>query len=218
MKTVAAGLRVRFLVFWRVVLSEIFTSPSSARNQTSDSCGRPSGPMVARVANWASSRSWWDSGMAGMPVTLARDEPGPRQRGGPRWSDPAVVEGGGVGLGPGPRAGLLDGLLEVVPHGAGRQVELVGDGPDREAARAGPQDRALPLAERVGRDSEGADREVGIDDHLTGEDPAEGAGQFGHRPVLDHEPACTGVDGLADVAGTAVGGEDHDPGRQPVRG
>src|ERR1700761_342037 len=171
MKTVAAGLRVRFLVFWRVVLSEIFTSPSSARNQTSDSCGRPSGPMVARVANWTSSRSWWDSGMAGMPVTLARDEPGPRQRGGPRWSDPAVVEGGGVGLGTGPRAGLLDGLGEVVAHGAGRQVELAGNGPDREAAPAGPQYRALPLAERGGRHPQRAHRDVRDDDLLTHDVP-----------------------------------------------
>jgi hypothetical protein len=36
-------------------LSEMRTVSSVKRNQTSDSCGRPSGPTVAKVAHWVSS-------------------------------------------------------------------------------------------------------------------------------------------------------------------
>jgi hypothetical protein len=57
MKTVAAGLARRLRTFFRVVFSEILMVSSSARNHTSDSWGRPSGPIVAKVAYCAFSRS-----------------------------------------------------------------------------------------------------------------------------------------------------------------
>src|SRR5690242_18495862 len=44
----------------------------SVRNHTSDTCGRPSGPTVARVAKSLSSRSRWDAGISGM-VLLSWD-------------------------------------------------------------------------------------------------------------------------------------------------
>src|SRR5215469_7586863 len=71
MNRFTAGLASRFLVFCRDVLSEIPTVSPSARNQTSDSCGRPSGPIVPRVATWASSRSRCDAGIAGMVLLLS---------------------------------------------------------------------------------------------------------------------------------------------------
>jgi len=55
--TLTAGFASRFFVFCREELSEVATVSPSARNQTSDSCGRPSGPTVPSVANWPSSRS-----------------------------------------------------------------------------------------------------------------------------------------------------------------
>src|SRR5215813_4369030 len=68
MNRLTAGLASRFLVFCRDVLSEMPTVSPSARNQTSDSCGRPFGPIVPRVATWASSRSRCDAGIAGMAL------------------------------------------------------------------------------------------------------------------------------------------------------
>src|SRR6516162_10207377 len=70
MNRLTAGLARRFLVFCRDVLSEMPTVSPSARNQTSDSCGRPSGPIVPRVATWASSRSRCDAGIAGMVLLI----------------------------------------------------------------------------------------------------------------------------------------------------
>ena len=68
MNTVTAGFALRFLVFWRAVLSDSFTTPSSARNQTADTCGLPSGPIVASVVTAASSRSTWVDGTEGAGI------------------------------------------------------------------------------------------------------------------------------------------------------
>ena len=64
MRKLAAGLALRFFVFCRDVFSEMATVSPSARNHTSESCGRPSGPMVASVPTCADSRSRWESGIA----------------------------------------------------------------------------------------------------------------------------------------------------------
>src|SRR3954467_12130765 len=72
MKRLHSGRRRRCFVFRRVELSESLSSPSSWRNHTSVSCGMPSRPTVARVANWASSRSRCDSGKSVMsPLSAA---------------------------------------------------------------------------------------------------------------------------------------------------
>ena len=62
-----AGLASRFFTFCRLLFSEILIESPSARNQTSLSWGRPSGPIVARVATCESRRSRWLSGMLGIP-------------------------------------------------------------------------------------------------------------------------------------------------------
>ena len=65
----------------RDVFSEMATVSPSARNHTSESCGRPSGPTVASVPTCADSRSRWESGIAlitassSVPVLVA--PPGP---------------------------------------------------------------------------------------------------------------------------------------------
>src|ERR1019366_6362632 len=66
MRSVHPGLRLRFLVVWREVLSESLMVPASARNQISESCGRPSAPTVANVATWVSSRSRCVAGIKDM--------------------------------------------------------------------------------------------------------------------------------------------------------
>src|SRR5260370_10526533 len=71
MSRLTAGLAWRFFVFCREVLSEMLTVSPPERNQTSDSCGRPSGPIVPRVANSPSSRSRSDEGIAGMVLLLS---------------------------------------------------------------------------------------------------------------------------------------------------
>ena len=63
MRKLTAGLALRFLVFCRDVFSEMDTESPSARNHTSESCGRPSGPMVPSVPTGADSRSRWESGI-----------------------------------------------------------------------------------------------------------------------------------------------------------
>src|SRR6267154_439220 len=63
MRKLTAGLALRFLVFCRDVFSEMDTESPSARNHTSESCGRPSGTMVPSVPTCADSRSRWESGI-----------------------------------------------------------------------------------------------------------------------------------------------------------
>src|ERR1700684_1234460 len=64
MRKLTAGLALRFLVFCRDVFSEMDTESPSARNHTSESCGRPSGPTVPSVPTCADSRLRWESGIA----------------------------------------------------------------------------------------------------------------------------------------------------------
>src|SRR5580692_1921994 len=64
MRKLTAGLALRFLIFCRDVFSEMDTESPSARNHTSESCGRPSGPTVPSVPTGAESRSRWESGIA----------------------------------------------------------------------------------------------------------------------------------------------------------
>jgi hypothetical protein len=66
MSRLHAGRRCRFLTFCRVVLSERRMVLSSARNHSSESCGRPSSPRVARVATSASRRSRCEAGIVVM--------------------------------------------------------------------------------------------------------------------------------------------------------
>ena len=65
-----AGRLDRFFVFCLEVLSEMPTASSLKRNQTSVSCGRPSGPSVANVANLVFSKSMCDCGIEVMPYVL----------------------------------------------------------------------------------------------------------------------------------------------------
>src|SRR3984957_9754372 len=64
MRKLTAGLALRFLVFCRDVFSEMDTESPSARNHTSESCGRPSGPTVPSVPTCADSRTRCESGIA----------------------------------------------------------------------------------------------------------------------------------------------------------
>src|SRR5580704_890869 len=77
------------------------TVSPSARNHTSDSCGRPSGPMVASVPTCADSRSRWESGIALITASsswsVIVETPGQVGKAGMR-------SGGDVGIGHGPVA------------------------------------------------------------------------------------------------------------------
>src|SRR3954470_3400505 len=78
MSRLHSGRSRRYLVFARLVVSDVFTSPSSNRNQTSVSCGKPLRSIVPSVATGWSSRSRCDSGKSVMslPVPLlSRDNP-----------------------------------------------------------------------------------------------------------------------------------------------
>ena len=75
MITLHAGLACRFFTFCRRVFSEILIVSPSARNQTTDSCGRPLGLIVPSVSTCSLSRSRCDSGMLVMPRTLWRGRP-----------------------------------------------------------------------------------------------------------------------------------------------
>src|SRR5580693_3073220 len=79
MRKLTAGLALRFLVFCRDVFSEMDTESPSARNHTSESCGRPSGPTVPRVPTCADSRSRWESGIALITASSSGGDVGVRQ-------------------------------------------------------------------------------------------------------------------------------------------
>src|SRR5258707_13661751 len=77
MRKLALGSACRFFTFCRLLFSEIFTVSPSARNQVTDSCGRPLDPMVPSTPTCALSRSLCESGISGvvMPRTLRRARP-----------------------------------------------------------------------------------------------------------------------------------------------
>src|SRR5450755_3895945 len=136
MRKLTAGLARRFLVFCRDVFSEMDTASPSARNHTSESCGRPSGPMVPRVPTCADSRSRWESGIAlitsSSSLSLVAEPPD-------RWSR-GIARSGGKRSGGNVRVG---------------QVPVVE--PGRVLALEGQRLLVVPLEQR---DEQGEGQEV----------------------------------------------------------
>ena len=101
---------------------------------------------------------------------------------------------------------------EVVAHGSGGEVELLGDALDGVAGACGTQDVEFAASEgAVGFGQRGCG-DVGVDVAVAVGDVAQDVGELAGRGGLGDEPGDAGGQGAAQYAGAGVAGDQRDAG------